>query len=143
MATYTGIIGEQGNAGALERFRTLSQRAKETDGRLATLEADSGWKAVSSFLNGWVNSGVAGDVGTRYRKLRGVVSVEASISTGAFNSAAFALPSGYRPSATVWTAGTDSGGSGVSVWKVDAAGNVVPVSGTATVRLTISFPADQ
>lgn len=145
MATYTGIIGEQGNAGALERFRTLSARAKDQETRISTLEAggDSGWQTVSSLLSGWANSGVAGDVVSRYRKLRGVVYVEVCISGGTFNNPAFLLPTGYRPSATIWVAGTDSGGSNVSSWKIDATGNVTPVTGAGVVRVTVSYPADQ
>lgn len=143
MATYSGIIGEGGPPGAMERFRTLSQRAKDAEARLGTLESDSGWHAASPLLNGWANSGVAGDVVTRYRKLGGVVTVEASVSGGTLNLAAFQLPAAYRPSAAIYTAGVDSGGSGVSGWKIDASGNVVPLSGAANLRITVSFPADQ
>lgn len=146
MATSSGIIGESGNAGALERFRTLSQRAKEADGRLAALEEDSGWTTVSSFLDTWANSGVAGDVVTRYRKLRGIVYVEASITGGTLAAPAFQLPAGSRPSAAIVMAGSGNV-VGVSIdfsaWQISASGYVTPLSGTGVLRLVASFPADQ
>ena len=92
---------------------------------LAGYQAPSAPIEVSSFSNAWVNFGATRVA--RYFKDRGRVYIEGLIKSGVVGSAAFTLPAGYRPEATISFA-VDSN-SALGLVYVNSDGTVVPASG--------------
>ena len=118
-----------------ERLRTWSDLTEEDiaglDTRIDTLETIEPWVAPT-FTNSWVNFG-----GTRetagYYKDRDRVYLKGSIKNGTLSTAAFTLPSGYRPAADlVFSRGTLGAvviGSNGAVTIVYSANTDVPLDG--------------
>ena len=94
---------------------------------LTFLYGGASW-TVPSFANSWVDLGTGGPVG--YRAVGNQVLLRGSIKTGTLNLAAFTLPSGFRPAATVTFIVLSNGAAGYLT--VTAAGVVTPVSGSNT-----------
>jgi len=89
------------------------------------------WNAPG-FLNAWVNSGGSDMVAGYYREARSDgsfrVYVRGKIKSGTIATAAFQLPSGYRPSGNVAFACASNGLFGETI--VDTSGNVIPQVGS-------------
>lgn len=96
---------------------------------LAFLYGDTAWTAVTAFANSWVNYG-APYYSAAYRKVGTRVYVRGMIKSGTINTAAFTLPTGYRPASTAVFA-VDSGGA-FGVVGVDSSGNVTVSTGVNT-----------
>lgn len=123
-------------------------------GRLAD---DYQWHTIGAagepaFANSWVNYG-GSDMTARFRRIGKVVYLTGTIKSGNSGSAAFTLPAGYRPSATLrigtdaWdgTAGRVDGlilitSAGVVTPYVDVTGVVNPIE---EFSLHTSFIAEQ
>jgi hypothetical protein len=88
----------------------------------ATNISDSGWINVSSFTNSFVSAGTA----PAYRKLNGVVYLRGNVQSGTAGTAAFTLPSGYRPSVSGTYSIQQYGTANMNYITVDTAGNVTP-----------------
>lgn len=97
------------------------------------------WTSVT-FQNSWTDYGAPFQT-ARYCKFNGVVYVEGLIKSGTIGLAAFTLPVGYRPAATVRFSQI-SGGAATGAADVTAAGEVIPVLGVNDYYgVTLSFVA--
>lgn len=92
---------------------------------LAFLYGDTGWTRVT-YTNSWVDQGTDQVVG--YRKIGTHVQLRGTMKSGTINTAAFTLPSGYRPPATLPFAVASNGAFGVLL--VDSGGVVTPQIGS-------------
>lgn len=81
------------------------------------LALPTAWTGVA-FQNSWVNSGGAVQ-GVQFRKIGDLVYLRGSMKDGLVNFAAFTLPSGFRPPATLRFGNADSG-----IVQIDSAGVV-------------------
>jgi hypothetical protein len=93
---------------------------------LSYVYGDTSWIAVASFSNGWSNFG-SGVTAAGYRKVGTVVFLRGGITGGSANTAAFTLPTGYRPIGIEEFA-VAAGGS-FAQWKVDSSGVVTQQAG--------------
>lgn len=84
--------------------------------------ASTGWTAAS-LLNSWQNFG-APWAGAAYRKVGDIVYLRGLIRLGTMNTAAFTLPSGFRPPADLYFSSVDAGVVGEVI--VTSAGDVKP-----------------
>ena len=98
------------------------------------LYGDTGWTAVSSFSNGWINYGST-YFNAAYRKVGTRILLRGMIKSGTSGAAAFTLPTGYRPLSFVRTGGDSNTGWANIV--VDTGGGVTPTGGTSFVSLDI------
>ena len=96
---------------------------------------DTGWTQITSFSNGF--SAVSGQ-GVYYRRLNNVVWLRGAITGGSANTAAFTLPSGYRP-ATQWVVPVQNYGSSSDNYITIQADGVVN-SAASSNWLQCSFP---
>jgi hypothetical protein len=102
---------------------------------LSFLYGDTGWTNVASFTNSWG----AGSPAPAYMLIGRVVYLRGTLTAGTANTAAFTLPSGYRPSAAM-TIAVASGSSGTDNNLAFAtSGTVTPVTSTTT-SCVCSFP---
>lgn len=103
---------------------------------------DSGWIAVSGgvgFTNSWANAG-GGEQDAEYRKIGNQVFIRGRITTGSTDTAAFTLPTGYRPPATVRV---HSAGGSTEYTAVSTAGVVTPFNtGGGSHDMVFSFFVD-
>lgn len=88
--------------------------------------------AVTSFLNSWVNFGSSNTTAAYSIDDSGIVRLQGLIKSGTIGSAAFILPTGFRPQLTVRQAVTTFNGSNVVMGEtfVDSSGNVTPSAGS-------------
>jgi hypothetical protein len=117
---------------ALQYRGATTQGAAPTWATVFTVDATGaivqpGWIAPT-FANGWVNFGAGTQVAGYTKDTNGWVHLRGTISTGTLNTAAFVLPSGYRPAATRGFTGLSNGAFGQL--NVDSSGNVTPVLGS-------------
>ena len=112
------------------------------DPNVAAIDWDTGW-LYPTFVNGWVNYGSPFTV-ARYRRSAGrVVHLDGLIKSGTINTAAFTLPSGFRPSYRLITCAVDTGNAAPERLDIHATGVVHPVSGSnGWVTLQTVFVAD-
>ena len=95
---------------------------------LTFLYGDTSWTAVSGFTNSWVALG--SPFVPRYRLVGSLVTMQGRIGSGTINTAAFTLPSGYRPTQTIVVA-TDANGA-YAQFGITAAGVVTPSIGSTS-----------
>jgi hypothetical protein len=88
---------------------------------------DGAWIAPT-FVNSWVNFGAPYQTAGYFKDAGGVVHIRGLIKSGTVGSAAFVLPTGYRPSAT--SIFTTSANSAFGETRIDASGNVTPTTGS-------------
>ena len=69
------------------------------------------WTEVSTFTNSWVNYGGAYFNAAYAKDTHGWVHLRGVIKNGTDNTSAFTLPSGYRPSASMFFGVGESGGN--------------------------------
>lgn len=89
------------------------------------------WYDVSSFSNSWVNAGGNYNDAGYCKDPFGNVHLRGNIKDGTLGSAAFTLPSGYRPEAYLRIA-TVSSGPAISYLEIEADGDVIPTGGSNT-----------
>jgi hypothetical protein len=65
------------------------------------LYGDTAWTNVAVFTNSWVSSGSPSFAAAGYRLVGNRVYLRGAIKTGTIGLAAFTLPVGYRPTATL------------------------------------------
>jgi hypothetical protein len=95
---------------------------------------DTGWIAVTSFANGYSGNSVA------YRKMNGVVYLRGNISGGTADTAAFTLPTGYRPVTIEHVVLVQKFGTSTGTYiTVGTNGEVVPIENSAWLS-GISYP---
>jgi hypothetical protein len=123
-SAYSATIFSLGNDGAITAVSTYNG---------ATI-GDTGWIALSSFSNSYSGSG-----SPAYRKINNVVYLRGRVSNGTANTAAFNLPSGYRPAVDTVFAVQQFGTSNINYITVQPDGNVVP-NGTAAWLSGVIFP---
>ncbi len=85
------------------------------------------WTAVA-FAGGWANLGAPAQV-AQYRRVGDEVQLRGVIAGGTIGLAAFTLPAGFRPPATLYGAQASNGAYGQM--SVTAAGVVTPMVGSA------------
>lgn len=107
------------------------KRAVKVDDQIESQEDDlafdSGWIAVSAFTNSWTNYGF-GLPDAAYRKIGRTVYLRGHIKDGsALETAAFTLPTGFRPSANEGIAVSSANAFGRI--SVNTDGTVVPAVG--------------
>jgi hypothetical protein len=88
--------------------------------------ASTAWTAVT-FTNSWVDLGGAFQT-CQYRKVGDIVYVRGYMKTGTINTAAFTLPSGFRPPASLEWSTMSNGALGQI--RVDSGGIFNPVTGS-------------
>ena len=98
---------------------------------------DDDWIVVSSFLNGWSNVG-GSEPSVAYRVRDGILMLRGGVTRASVNNtAAFNLPSAYRPADEHMFLARC--GTGIARVDVNAAGDVIPVAvgggGTIPVAL--------
>jgi len=109
---------------------------------------DTGWIAISGYTNSWASNSGPGTSATvaAYRKTGNIVRLGGSIKTGSTATAAFTLPSGYRPTYLARFGTMNSGGTfSATQITVDTGGVVTPTwsSGSAPVSLDgVTFTID-
>lgn len=123
-SAYTATIFSLGNDGAITAVSTYNG---------ATL-GDTGWITISSFSNSYSGSG-----SPAYRKINNVVYLRGRVSGGTANTAAFNLPSGYRPAVDTVFAIQQFGTGNINYVTVQPDGNVIP-NGTAAWLSNAIFP---
>jgi hypothetical protein len=96
-------------------------------GNTAYLYGDTAWTNVSAFTNSWVNFG-APYFSVGYRLVGNRVYLRGIMKSGTIGSAAFTLPSGYRPSSSVLMSTVSTNAFGVV--QIAVAGTVIPTIGT-------------
>lgn len=82
------------------------------------------WTAVSSFSNSWVNSGSPYYNASYMKDPHGFVHLVGRIKDGTVGSAAFTLPEGYRPTATLQFAVLSN--NDIGKISVNSDGEVIP-----------------
>jgi hypothetical protein len=98
---YIEYLPATGNADfdlkAQQLIDLLRTYISEHDTSLATLETEISWTEVSSFSNSWVNYGGSYNTAGYCKDAFGFVHLRGLIKDGTLGSAAFNLPTGYRP----------------------------------------------
>lgn len=74
---------------------------------VAAVTAVTTWTALT-YTNSWVDYGAPNQVG-QYRKIGDIVYLRGVVKNGTLNTAAFTLPAGFRPPATVRMICSDGG----------------------------------
>lgn len=110
-------------------LETVTTDLASVDARVIVLE-DSGWTGVT-FSNSWVDFG-SPQQAAQYSKAGDVVRVRGVIKSGTLNTAAFTLPSGFRPPATLRFPSSDG------IITVDSSG-VVSVFGASNTIFGVTF----
>jgi hypothetical protein len=97
-----------------------------------------GWTSVASFQNGWSNFGSGWQV-VQYQKVGDRVYIRGTPTGGTVNTAAFTLPVGFRPPASIGFACSCFNGSTrvLSMVYVNNSGNVVINDNTGVVDLNV------
>lgn len=96
---------------------------------------DTAWTTVSTFTNGWA----AGSPAPQYINVGRLVQVRGTLGTaGTATDAAFTLPTGYRPSATMSFTCNGSGTTPVTV-QVSSSGTVSPQTSAICALSNIIF----
>jgi hypothetical protein len=125
----TGPQGPQGPAGATGA--TGPQGPAGADAPTPTA-----WTAPT-FSNGWINFGGAYNV-AQYRKIGDIVYLRGMIKSGSIASAAFTLPSGFRPPSDTILVTIQNDQIGHLI--VNSTGAVIPNQGTNNwYSLAVSF----
>lgn len=102
---------------------------------LSFLYGDTGWTNVSAFTNSWTTGGLS----PAYILIGRVVYLRGNIQSGTANTAAFTLPSGYRPSMNgYWT--VINTGTTLNRIEVQTSGAVIPLNSALTYLSNVSFP---
>lgn len=117
------------------RFAPLSAVAAATaytDG----LAKPTPWTAVT-FQNGWVNYGFGFQV-AQYRKVGDMVQVRGFIKSGTGVTAAFTLPTGFRPPAAFYNATVSAGGLG-GIKMLASGGFYIQIGSNAWFDCTCEF----
>jgi len=99
---------------------------------LNALYGDTAWTAVT-YSNSWVDYGT-GHNATGFRKVGTRVVLRGAMKSGTINAAAFTLPAGYRPTATVEMAVYSNNGTGSTeaIVTITSAGVLTPTIGSNT-----------
>jgi hypothetical protein len=97
--------------------------------RNSVLWDDDAWTSVS-FSNSWTDYG-SGYQAARYKMTGGQVEVQGLIKSGTLGTAAFTLPTGYRPAGNLQF-GTIDGANAAARIDVNTAGQVIPQTGSNT-----------
>jgi len=97
------------------------------NGDVAYLYGDTGWTNVVTFTNSWVNFGGT-NFSAGYRLIGTQVWLRGNIKSGTINTAAFTLPSGYRPAHDMNFACTSNAAFGNC--SISSAGVVTPAVGS-------------
>jgi hypothetical protein len=99
----------------------------EHDNSLSVLETVQSWTDISSFSNSWVSLG-GSYTPSYFKDAHGFVHFKGIIKSGTLGSTAFTLPSGYRPTQSVYHAtGAYSGSAYVFAYcTIDTSGNFIP-----------------
>lgn len=105
---------------------------------LLFLRGDAAWTNVGSFSNSWVNYGL-GTLSASYRLIGDRVLLRGAIKSGTVGSAAFTLPSGYRPTGTIILPALSNGAIGRL--DIDSSGNVIP-GGASSTGSNVVFALD-
>jgi len=115
---------------------------KGDDPLIIGCQMPSAWIAPT-LTNSWVNFG-APDQTARYRREPfNIVRIQGCIKNGTINTAAFTLPTGYRPQARIQSPAIDGGGTPAGRVDVTSAGLVIPTTGsTASMAFNIAFAVD-
>jgi hypothetical protein len=101
---------------------------------MASIPTDSGWIVVSSFSNNFAGTNVA------YRKINNVVYLRGNVSGGTAASAAFTLPTGFRPATIDHVCPTQQFGTiNITYTTVATNGTVIPTA-SSTWLSGISYP---
>lgn len=99
----------------------------------------SPWLAPT-YSNSWVDSGGSDQAGRFMKHPDGTVEIQGLIKSGTITNAAFTLPSGYRPAATLKFAVESNGAYGMM--KITSAGVVTPqVGNNASFAINCRFLA--
>jgi hypothetical protein len=107
----------------------------DSDVRRAFEEISKNWPVVDkvhlvggsgepAFQNSWVNFGGAGVADASFYRQAGRVYLDGYIKSGTINTAAFTLPTGYRPGGQQAFVSDSNGAFGVLI--VNANGDVIP-----------------
>ena len=94
----------------------------EHDTSLTTLEAALSWTDVVTFTNSWVNYGSPYYNAAYAKDVHGWVHLRGAVKNGTDDTSAFTLPTGYRPSASLFF--------GVGEWGGNAGRVVIASDGT-------------
>lgn len=124
-------------ANILQISTTLAPAIENTIDSLAN---PTTWTAVT-FANSWVDFGTGNQV-CQYRKVGDMVQVRGLMKSGTIGAAAFTLPAGFRPPATLIFA--SEANSLFSVINIDSAGVFTPLTGSNvyfSVNCTFSVTA--
>ncbi|MGH7744181.1 MAG: hypothetical protein ACREQ5_05090 [Candidatus Dormibacteria bacterium] len=81
-----------------------------------------------TFLNSWVDFGGANQTTSFYKDPAGIVHLRGLVKSGTIGTAIFALPNGYRPTATEFFAVPSNSAFGLLL--IDSSGNVVADDGS-------------
>jgi len=114
------------------RIREFNDQWRKWFARISQIEQ---WQGVATFANSWANTGSPHYDAAYKQNIFGVVRLHGRIDSGSTGNAAFTLPAGYRPNATIGFA--VSGGTVT----ISAAGVVTP-TGTSLYLDGISFLAE-
>jgi len=90
---------------------TLQSDLDTAEAALTTHTAALAWVEVSSFTNSWVNYGSPYYNAAYAKDVHGWVHLRGVIKNGTDNTSAFTLPTGYRPSASMFFGVGESGGN--------------------------------
>lgn len=141
---YLSYDEAQTSGSRVERSAQLLKRsADDQRGR------DEVWHVVGAagepaFQNGWASN--PAEPATRFKRVAGIVYVQARVTGGANATVAFTLPAGYRPNQEVFQICLDGGGS-PAFMTVSGLGEVAvstySAGGDGKRRANFSFPADQ
>lgn len=109
---------------------TATEYNTEIEDDLSFLYGDTGWTNMTSFSGTWA----AGGVQPRYMIIGRFVTIQGQISSGTINTAAFTLPSGYRPSENLTFAAAVNPGASATfgAFTVASTGVITPQVGTTT-----------
>lgn len=163
---YVGIVTSDGDLGGMQVFYGMTdggtyKRMFTRSPADATALSWGAWKADSSntddaawnvigatgqpaFQNSWANYGGGGGFApAAFRRRGGVVRLKGLVASGTVGSAVFTLPTGYRPLERRMF--SSIGNTAVARIDVDAAGNVIIVTGSNvwTTLEGIAFDAEQ
>lgn len=101
---------------------------------MSSIPTDSGWITVSSFTNSFSGTSVA------YRKINNVVYLRGHISGGTPASAAFTLPTGFRPTTIEHVCPTQQFGTSNIIYTTVTTGGAVTPIASSTWLSGISYP---
>ena len=113
---------------------------KEGDRLVLGRVGSTGWTAVT-FQNSWANYG-AGYQGVEYRKVGDMVQLRGVLNTaGTSATAAFTLPVGFRPLASLSISAANSVGAQIAMLDINASTGVVLIYyvGTDSVGISTQF----